>query len=202
MNRISLIVVTLVGILTTTSCTEAGHPEKSSGIRQLDDNGARLPFSTSFEHRWSSANDGTPYEPCNGISASQLSTLGIDRTSVRDAAGTDGQTARGCRWTSIHNSTEGHWLWNQTVSNSAGIQEEVRRRSGVDDVWLDKVTIGDRRVALHTYSSGEFCSAYVESRKAIVITAVSHNGATTASVPELCERAIAFTKATIGRMPE
>lgn len=182
-------------------CTIQGTPNLPTTVRQVDDNGVQLPFTTGFPNRWSNANNGTPYEPCNGPTSAELTEIGFDPKSVTDAAGTDGQTARGCRWTSIPDNTDDSWSSTQVVGNSLGIADEKKKRSGPSDVWLDDIRINGRSVSRHTYTRGTYCSTYVESRNAVVVTAVRSSGSLS-SPTVICERAIAFTKATIGRMPE
>lgn len=157
-----------------------------------------LPFESTHPHRWSSANDGSDYEPCVALSGQQLEGLGVDVQSVRDAAGTDGQTLRGCQWS--YRVVDGaRWAVSQVVANSAGLKEYKRKYS--DDDWTPDEVVGGRTVGVtHSPSLGQ-CMTYVQSGRAGITTLVIHHRLPHPPVEEVCERAIAFTKATIDKMP-
>ncbi|WP_419717497.1 DUF3558 family protein [Gordonia malaquae] len=185
-----------------TSCSVDGSAIPVQGIRQVDDRGVRLPFTTKHSQRWNTANDGTEYEPCTGVQLRDLSRLNIDARSVRDAAKTNGQTLRGCIWTYEETGTDIPPSISQTVGNGKGLDAAKARRSGPQDSWLDDILIASRRVGIHVYSFEGYCATYVESGTATVISTASHSGTHPLNREQLCERAIAFTKATIDRMPE
>lgn len=166
-------------------------------IRQVDDMGRRLPFTTAHRNRWSSANDGTSYEACTAIGNSELRSLGFDAASVRDAAGTDGQTIRGCAWI----SNDRAWQISQVVGNSDSLAEDRARNSTAADTWLADVPIDGRLVGVHHDTTGWSCDTYVQVEKAGAYTLVTHSMRPHPSIEEICAKALEFTEATIGKMP-
>ena len=172
----------------------------STVTRQTDANGRRLPFITSFDRRWNSANDGTTYEPCTALTPDQLAELGIDATSVRDAAGTNGQTARGCAWRYLEQSPVANATVTQVVGNSAGLDEEKQRASGELDIWLTDTQVDGRVLGVHQDRLGGTCETYVQSGSAGVSTLVLPRSEQS-SIDVVCDLAIAFTRATIDKMP-
>lgn len=172
----------------------------STVTRQTDANGTSLPFITSFDRRWNSANDGTIYEPCTALAGDQLAELGIDATSVRDAAGTNGQTARGCAWRYSAKSQFADATVTQIVGNSVGLDEEKQRESGDLDRWLSDIQLDGRVVGTHQDLRAGTCETYVQSGAAGVSTLVLPR-IDQSPIDEVCDRAIAFTKATIDKMP-
>ncbi|WP_372491675.1 DUF3558 family protein [Gordonia zhenghanii] len=177
----------------------AGAPSPS--IRQVDDAGTALPFETKHSRRWGPANNGTTYEPCTALQRTQLTSLGINPTTASDAAGTDGQTLRGCDWKYANGNYQDHWNLSQFVGNSPGLDFAKTRRSGGTNEWLPDVGIAGRQVGVHIYTTGDQCDTYVQSRGASVITMVTHYGQSQPPINEICDRALAFTRATIGKMP-
>ncbi|WP_411353227.1 DUF3558 family protein [Gordonia bronchialis] len=167
-------------------------------IRQVDDLGRRLPFSTTFPHRWSRNNDGTTYEPCTAVSADLLQSFHLDSSTVRDAAVADRQTARGCSWSyfgEMFSSLAQH-VGNMN-GGVTGISDYKSQYS--DFTWFPDQNIGGRRVGLFSLG-GDACDTLVESGTAFVFTDVSL-GRRGDDVTENCNRAIAFTRATIDLMP-
>ncbi|GAA3965413.1 hypothetical protein GCM10022231_27680 [Gordonia caeni] len=127
--------------------------------------------------------------------------LGVIPDSVRDVAGTDGQTLRGCRWQYRIVPQSGSWSVSQVVGNSPGLAvDKQSKRSGVD-IWMRDLDIQGRTVGVHRLADGADCDTYVQSGEAAVNTIVIHHGVPHPPVEEVCERAIAFTKATIDKMP-
>nr|WP_283255302.1 DUF3558 family protein [Gordonia sp. PP30] len=169
-------------------------------IRQTDAQGRKLPFTTKFRHRWNSANSGTTYEPCTAAGSADVDRLGVDLTTVKDIAGTDGQTSRGCTWKYSGVDRDHGWSVTQVVGNSPSLATDKQKRRSVSDQWRSDVTIDGRLVGLHTTTYGRACDTYVQSGQAAVSTFVSviDRGIGT---DEVCERALAFTRATIGQMP-
>lgn len=158
----------------------------------------KLPFESVHPHRWSSANDGSDYEPCVALTAERLKELGVDTQSVRDAAGTDGQTLRGCQWS--YRVVDGaRWAVSQVVANSAGLEEYKKKYS--DDKWIADQVIAGRTVGVTNSSDLGQCMTYVQSGRAGITTLVIHHRLPHPPVDEVCERAIEFTKATIDKMP-
>lgn len=172
----------------------------SSKVRQVDDSGRTLPFQTSHSRRWNGANDGTVYEPCTAVGLEELARLSIDPTTATDAAGTDGQTLRGCRWRYITGKHSG-WSIAQFVGNSASLAaDKAKFRSG-DDIWLADLSINGRVVGLHRSAQLADCDTYVQSGRAGVHTVAMYVGPTPPPPSEICDRALAFTRATISKMP-
>lgn len=195
---------TFSAVVALTSCASGGSelgdpPLRSAAPSGRGDQARNLPFDTNFPNRWNSANDGSAYEPCNALRV-DLVELGIDPDSVSDAAGTDGQTARGCEWRYLDDSPVAHWTVSQVVGNSSGLAREKARVSGNADVWLPDLRIGGRTVGVHFVKAGGDCDTYVQSGKAAVSTIVVTLD-TDVPVSEICDRAIAFTSATIDKIP-
>lgn len=157
-----------------------------------------LPFSTTFTQRWNARNDGTDYEPCVALDSAGLDRLSIDPTSVRDAAGTDGQTLRGCQW-SYELSGPQRWAVSQFVGNSESLAAYKAKYS--HERWMTDRVIEYRAVGVSDSPDLGECMTYVQSGGAGVITLVIHHGLPHPPVREVCDRAIAFTAATIGKMP-
>ncbi|WP_366929058.1 DUF3558 family protein [Gordonia sp. (in: high G+C Gram-positive bacteria)] len=178
---------------------EARSLATPTGPRQLDDDGQRLPFDTRHPHRWNSANSGTRYEPCTAMRADELEKLGVDPASVRDAAGTDGQTLRGCIWNYSTGEGSKQSRVSQIVGNSPSLAADKALNSGPSDIWLADRAIEDRVVGLVRASDGYSCATYVQSGRAAVDTIVSVVGKVSPS--EICDRALEFTRATISKMP-
>lgn len=173
----------------------------SGAVRQTDDAGRRLPFETTHAHRWNSRNDGTPYEPCTAIGLDDLAVLGLDEKSVRDAAGTDGQTLRGCAWTSETAGGRPEWSMSQFVGDSESLASDKSRKSTSIDIWLSDVVLDGRAVGVHRTTNGLNCDTYVQSGGAAVNTLVMHHGSPHPAPEEICAKAIEFTRVTIGKMP-
>lgn len=173
----------------------------ASGIRQVDANGTHLPFDTRHDRRWSAGNDGTRYEPCTALDEGELAALSVDPESAADAAGTNGQTLRGCKWRYTSTDFGDRWNLSQFVGNSPGLDFAKNRRSGGINEWLPDVSIAGRQVGVHIYTTGTQCDTYVQSGGASVITMVTHYGQNQPPISEICDRALAFTRATIGKMP-
>ncbi|WP_423131146.1 DUF3558 family protein [Gordonia malaquae] len=191
----------IVGIALS-SCQSGGNAVRDYEVRQIDDSGVRLPFHTVHGHRWNSGNDGTHYEPCTALSAKELETLGINPGSASDAAGTDGQTLRGCDWDYAGDIELEHWTVSQIVGNSSGLVSDKNRHAGSHDLWLEDQFINGRTIGVHAMISGSQCDTNVQSGNAIVTTLVMYSGLKDQPLSALCERAITFTRATIDRMPE
>lgn len=181
--------------------SETVNTDGDQGIRQVDASGKRLPFVTVHPHRWSPANDGTVYEPCTALSDLELRGLDIDSGSAKDGAGTDGQTARGCRWEYERTGAFLQWTVAQVVGNSPGLSAEKALKSGTLDEWLQDRRIGGREIGVHRLAGSSNCDTYVQSGRAAVTTIVLFHGASPPPPSEICDRALAFTAATISKMP-
>lgn len=198
----------LLGGVLVAGCEAKGAPESErsvtrvEGPRQTDDLGHRLPFVTHSRNRWNSANDGTAYEPCTAISDVGLSRLGVDPSTVRDAAGTDGQTLRGCAWRYSRIAGD-PWGWSasQFVGNAESLASNKERYSSTADVWLPDEVLGGRQVGVHLTRNMSDCDTYVQSGRAGVYTQVVYIGKAPPPPSEICDRALAFTAATISKMP-
>ncbi|WP_432211714.1 DUF3558 family protein [Gordonia aichiensis] len=180
---------------------EVGGPVTRSGVRQVDDAGKKLPFETDHQRRWNRANDGTPYEPCTALTDGELYDNGVDARSTRDAAGTDGQTLRGCRWKFMVRNNDRGWSVSQFVANSPSLAADKQRYSLADDIWLQDAVLDGRTVGIHRTATLSDCDTYVQSGAAGVHTLVMYIGPTPPPPSEICDRAIAFTRATISKMP-
>lgn len=188
-----------------TGCSAADSVPSASAtstlreIRQVDDAGRPLPFRTKFPDRWNRANNGTAYEPCTALSEPSLERLQVVASSVRDAAGTNGQTLRGCEWEYRSVPGRGPWHVSQIVGNSPSLAHDKTMKSAPTDVWLPDEHVRGREVGVHYTTSGRYCATYVQSGRAAVDTIVSVVGKVPPS--EICDRALEFTRATISKMP-
>ncbi|WP_132994027.1 DUF3558 family protein [Gordonia zhaorongruii] len=201
-------VAAIATLVSVSSCAIEGQPisvadsgHAGSVIRQADDNGVRLPFETRHANRWNAANDGTTYEPCTAVSGSNLAEAGLVPSTVADAAGTNGQTLRGCTWDYQRSSLGDSWTLTQIVGNSRGLDSEKRLKSTSSDVWLPDREMDSRLVGVHRTNGVWSCDTYVQSGRAAVSTIVNHFGTAKPDPDEICERALAFTRATIDKMP-
>lgn len=205
------LLLTLALALTLSSCrTVEGRPTAESlpagstahspaadSIRQTDAQGRALPFTTVFPRRWSNGNDGTTYEPCTSASASILVANNLDPQSARDAAAADHQTARGCVWSL---SDREHAALSQYVGNQPDLDTYKQINAQFLDWRVDMSLIG-RRVAVATSKSIPECTTFVRSGEAIVVTNLSVY-LDSPPLDEICEKVIAFTRATIDQIPE
>ncbi|MEP9390846.1 DUF3558 family protein [Gordonia sp. VNK1] len=188
------------------SSPQAPEPEQATSplssqattTRQTDEAGRPLPFETEFTERWSNLNDGSAYEPCTALDANDAAGLGLDPDSVRDVALANYQTARGCGW---------HFADANTSTLSQGVGNELplpqyKKKYAVNINWLYDTAINGRTVAVGEPKGlqSHSCLTAVQSGSAIVTTSViiSVNPPPT---PEICSKAIAFTRATIDKMP-
>ncbi|WP_083835903.1 DUF3558 family protein [Gordonia otitidis] len=208
--RNCLILTLLLATAATCGCQTSGSPkaeltaenllvstEVSSSIRQTDAGGRTLPFTTKFPRRWNSGNDGTPYEPCTAATTGILRDTGLEPNSVEDAAAADFQTARGCRWRFVDTRLAS---LSQTVGNSADLDAYKRRHSSSVS-WHDDLAVSGRIVAVSTEPDQRVCDTYVQTGSAIVVT-TTHFSYKPPPISEICDKAIAFTRATIDQMPE
>lgn len=182
---------------------EASEEVRSAGtvgVSQQQTKTGALPFENAFPHRWNERNDGTTYEPCAAVSHETLVDLGLDPSTVNDSAGTDGQSLRGCRWKSTALG-RADWTVSQFVGNSVSLAANQARYSSEVDSWLPDVQIGGRTVGVHYTSSGQDCDTYVQSGRAGVITLVMFHVVPPPPPSEICDRALAFTRATTSKMP-
>ena len=160
-------------------CTVVGDPvaapepasptSQTPTIRQTDDAGRRLPFDTKFPDRWSSNNDGTPYEPCTAVSESILRQFKLNPDSAQDTAAANHQTVRGCRWKFQEESADSV---AQSVANAPPLNEYRSKHQGLFTFFPD-VTIAGRQVLVFQIPDTSDCSAAVRSGNATVDTSAS-----------------------------
>jgi hypothetical protein len=163
-------------------------------IRQTDDRGKPLPFTTRFPDRWSANNNGTSYEPCTALNDAELTSLGLNPTTVRDVALANHQTARGCIWKYFGKSMGGI---SQSTGNRPTFEYELTDRE-----WYIRsytTTIGGR-LAIVNYWKQFSCFTIVKVENARVTT-TANRVLTPTPEAELCNLAIEFTKLTIPKMP-
>ncbi|MGW0453236.1 DUF3558 family protein [Gordonia sputi] len=191
------------------ACTITGSPTSTpprpdfadassdTGVRQTDDSGRRLPFITQFPRRWNSGNDGTSYEPCTAATPQILGDTGLQPESARDAAAADFQTARGCIWsfTSFKLAS-----LSQVVGDFQGLDAYKQKHANITE-WRANTEINNRPVAVGSTKDRSTCETYVESGIAIVSTSTAFT-VDPPPINEICDKAIAFTRATIAQMPE
>lgn len=207
-HHLSVSLAVLASLILLTGCVATdGYPimsaESTSGqatsgfpsnqIRQADDNGKALPFVTDFANRWNANNSGTSYEPCTTPTDTSLRSFGLDPSSVKDAAWVDGQTVRGCAWR-FSSSQQGE------LSQIVGVRESLDQfRSELAGPlnFRKDITVDGRRALV--YSDDVSCNTRLISGTAAVTTAVVFPGG--AATDPLCDKAIAFTRATAPSMP-
>jgi hypothetical protein len=198
----ALVAVTATGCATSSpSVTQPEHSTSTQSsptttTRQTDEAGRPLPFETEFTERWSNLNDGSAYEPCTTLDSDEVTSLGLDPDSVSDAALANYQTARGCGWQFAEANTS---TLSQGVGNDLPLPR-YKEKYAVNINWLYDTTISGRAVAVGQQKGLHSCMTAVQSGSAIVTTIViiSVNPPPT---PEICAKALAFTRATIDKMP-
>ncbi|NMO01067.1 DUF3558 family protein [Gordonia sp. TBRC 11910] len=179
------------------SCEVDGtaNPQGAQDHRQLSTTTPKLPFSNTFPNRWNDANNGTSYEPCTAVDSTIARLTDVDILSVHDAAAVDHQTARGCVWTYRDDKA---WAVTQIVGNSASL--EVYRREQQAFKWRGDMFFNGRKTLVSEISASA-CATHVQSGSAGISTIAQYDSLPTPSIDEICSRAIAFTKATIDKMP-
>ncbi|MBD0020326.1 DUF3558 domain-containing protein [Gordonia pseudamarae] len=201
------LVACLAVICALSACSTPGEPIPTSDpatsrpvtstpapIRQTDDRGKPLPFTTRFPNRWSANNNGTSYEPCTALNDAELTSLGLDPTTVEDAALANHQTARGCIWKYFGKFMGGI---SQSTGNRPTFEYEL-----TDTEWYIRsytTTIGGRLMIVN-YWNWASCFTIVKVENARVTTSVTRSLTQTPEA-ELCNLAIEFTKLTIPKMP-
>ena len=173
------------------------HASATNDIRQTDAQGRALPFETAFPRRWSNGNDGTTYEPCTAATTTILTDSRLDPQSARDAAAADHQTARGCVWSL---SDREYADLSQYVGNQPDLDVYKQMNARFMN-WSDDISLINRRVAVATARSIPECTTFVRSGEAIVVTNLSIS-INPPPIDEICDKAIAFTRATIDQIPE
>lgn len=166
-------------------------------IRQTDDAGNRLPFTTVFPDRWSTNNDGTPYEPCTTVTKQVLRQFNLDPQSVNDAAVANHQTIRGCEWNFDDNTDNS---LSQTVADGESLPW-YRNKNRDSFTFLPDIFIDGRRILRFRITNAGFeCTTAVQSGGSQVLTAafIFKN---TPPVDQLCEIPVNFLRATIDRIP-
>ncbi|QHN25807.1 DUF3558 domain-containing protein [Gordonia pseudamarae] len=205
--RLLPLVACLAVVCALSACATPGEPIPTSEpatsepvtstpapIRQTDDRGKPLPFTTRFPDRWSANNNGTSYEPCTALNDAELTSLGLNPTTVRDVALANHQTARGCIWKYFGKSMGGI---SQSTGNRPTFEYELTDRE-----WYIRsytTTIGGR-LAIVNYWKQFSCFTIVKVENARVTT-TANRVLTPTPEAELCNLAIEFTKLTIPKMP-
>ncbi|WP_083837298.1 DUF3558 family protein [Gordonia effusa] len=172
--------------MATTSCSPSENVMPSSENSQA---------SASLMSRVNPGNDGTTYEPCDALSSEVASSLKVNIGSQEDAAAATGQTARGCRWKLTDNR---RWIISQIVGNSTSLSDY--KASQADLKWRTDIIANGRTVAISEVNAAT-CSAHVQSQRSTVSTIAQFGSPQAPPIDEICNRAIAFTKATIDKMP-
>lgn len=164
-------------------------------IRQNDDSGNRLPFTTTFPERWSRNNNGTKYEPCTALTDAELVDAGLDPHSVSDIALANRQTARGCQWEYANLRNSG---LSQATGNAPTFESRMTDRDWYKISW--DITI-DGHLVMVDSSDVYMCSTTVKSGHSPVVTIADRIG-DLISMSELCDYAIDFTRRTIPKMEQ
>ncbi len=214
-SRLFISVFLAAASLATSSCAVSGTPQAGSsgvyessaqpsgevaGIRQTDDQGRNLPFVNRFPNRWSINNDATNYEPCTYVAESTVIRFGLDPGSVEDAASSDFQTARGCRWYYVDDALSS---LSQSVGNlvrpDQGLRGHKDRIRNTFDLLPD-LEVGGRQVLQGSRLPGS-CSVFVRSGDAVVGTTVNRFDIVRPPTAEVCNTAVEFLRATIADIP-
>ncbi|WP_238556686.1 DUF3558 domain-containing protein [Gordonia terrae] len=175
-------------------------PVASPTIRQTDDGGRQLPFQTEFSNRWNINNNGTNYEPCTRVSKEVIARFGFESATVKDAAASDFQTARGCTWTS---SLDKRSSLSQIVGNILDPQDGL---SGYKELhspattWFPDGEVNGRRVLVGSTMRGE-CAVIVQSGDAVVVSTITRVGPGRPLAEKVCKEVTAFVHATITEIP-
>ena len=214
-SRLFISVLLAAAPLAISSCAVSGTPQAGSSsvyeswpqpsgqvadIRQTDDQGRNLPFTNRFPNRWSINNDGTSYEPCTYVTDATVVRFGLDPRSVEDAASSDFQTARGCRWYYIDDPLSS---LSQSVGNLVQPSQGLRGhkdRIGNTFELLPDLEIGGRQVVQGSRLPGS-CSVFVRSGDAVVGTTVNRFDIVRPPTAEVCNTAVGFLRATIADIP-
>lgn len=197
MRCFGLAALCILGLgLAATACTISGSPLPQRELVSPDPRSVTN-HPGAFPHRLNPGNNGTAYEPCNDANQRAVDTLGWDWSSRRDAATVDKQTARGCDW--LDKEQGSLWGLSQIVGNSPSL-DAYRKFNHFFD-WMPDLMFDGRRVLVFSMNSGT-CVARVQSGTAGVNTLAHSFHVPTSPMHEICARAIAFTRATIARMPE
>lgn len=93
------------------------------------------------------------------------------------------------------------WQLTQIVGNSPNLVSEKELKSSRLNTWLPDRVIGGRQVGVHFLNGLQSCDTYVQSGGAAVSTIAAYSGRGTVPQTEICDRALAFTAATISKMP-
>lgn len=184
-----------------TPVSSSSAPVAPSGIRQVDDEGTRLPFETSFPNRWSINNNGTSYEPCTQVPDDVIARSGFGPETVKDAAASDFQTARGCTWTS---SLDGRSSLSQIVGNLLDPQDGLpgyKQQHSPATTWFPDRQVLGRRVLVGSTMRGE-CAVIVQSGDAVVVSSITRVGPGRPVAEEVCTDVAAFVDATIAQIPQ
>lgn len=202
--RTATIASTAIATFASTACAVNGAPSSitstsplgrtsSDAIRQNDDSGKKLPFTTTFPDRWSSNNDGTKYEPCTALTDSELVDAGIDPHSVSDIALANRQTARGCKWEYANLRNSG---LSQATGDAPTFENRMTDRDWYKTSWDIRI---DGRLVMVDSASPYTCSTTVKSGRSPVVT-IADRITDVISLTELCNYAIDFTRRTIPKM--
>lgn len=203
---------TIVGVsgLVLSGCSTSGEPTpvpSSSApvtapkIRQIDDEGRQLPFQTTLPNRWSINNNGTGYEPCTQVPANVVVRFGFEPATVKDAAASDFQTARGCTWTS---SLDGRSSLSQIVGNILDPEDGLsgyKKLHSPATTWFPDGQVHGRRVLVGSTMRGE-CAVIVQSGDAVVVSSITRVGPGRPPAEEVCADVTAFAGATIAQIPQ
>ncbi|NMO04308.1 DUF3558 family protein [Gordonia sp. TBRC 11910] len=191
-----LTVILCVAVLMCTGCTVSNFDSSHLSTAQVSERlHPQLPFASTFPNRWNQGNDGTEYEPCVAVTGAVAERLGLDPASIEDAATVDHQTARGCRWRDHEKSP---WSVSQIVGNQASLAAYKSQNRSL--TWRPDLEISGRQVAVSEINSTT-CVTHVQSSGAGVSTLAQYISANAPPIDEICDRAIAFTRATIDKMP-
>lgn len=176
-------------IVTVASCAT---PSPTTDLEHRSTPATSLP---SFAHRTNPGNDGTKYEPCD-LNDINFEALRWSRESRSDVATVDGQTGRGCTWKDLGGGT--NWELAQIVSNSPSLI--AYKEANPSFRWLPDIDMVGRVVSVYQLDP-QTCATRVQVQRAGVSTVVGFAGRPAPPTSQICDRAIAFTRATISQMP-
>ncbi|WP_259139822.1 DUF3558 domain-containing protein [Tsukamurella ocularis] len=171
-------------------------PAEGAASRTASTSARPLPFMPKFDGRTNERNDGTSFEPCVAYSDDEMRGLGVDPSTIRDAAISESPNYRGCYWQSPDRVS----FFSQELGNEKSLDAYKAKQS--HRPWQPDRVINGRRVILTT-ERGTGCFASFMSEKAIVNSAYSigSRGKPSADLVAECNKAIEWATLAISKAP-
>ncbi|MDF0530833.1 DUF3558 family protein [Tsukamurella sp. 8F] len=198
-----LAVVVLAAAIVTSACatTVAGVAVTPSESRTRIAHPS-LPFTPTYTERWNRRNDGSSFEPCTAHIADDLEAIGIDASTMEDAAISDSPNYRGCNWELMRRPGDSPGTAlnyaTQAVSNQRNLPFY---KEGHDEMrWGPDQVIDGRVFGVADAPHDDFLVAF-ESGTALVITSVKIDRRSHRSPSEERERAMKFALLAATKAP-